>query len=152
MRRRSGVSSSKNDPDTRRIDITIARRTSPFTEAQRFETLYLPQTIDQRGVRTHRINCQNLRSKINAPMCQPAATPIQKCLSVPTGEGKLLALFCFKEREDIRSPECWREYEYSDGIEVSYRFKRPYLPEWLAIDTAVRKFVADLDQSRQAAQ
>jgi len=141
----------ENDPDTRRIDITIARRTSPFTETQRFETLYLPQTIDQRGVRTpYKLSKFAFKDqRANVPTSGYADSEM---FVGADKESNLLALFCFKEREDIRSPECWREYEYSDGIEVSYRFKRPYLPEWLAIDTAVREFVANLDQAKKADQ
>ena len=37
-----------------------------------------------------------------------------------------------------------------DTIEVSYRFKRPYLPEWRALDAAVQEFIVGLDQSRPA--
>ncbi len=137
----------ENEPDTRRIDITIARRASSFTEAQRFESLYLPQTADQRGVRT--------------PYQLTKFTFVERRADVPTNgykdtelfvgadtDGNLLALFCFKERPDIRSPECWREYEYNDKIEVSYRFKRPYLPEWRAIDEKVREYVSGLDLTK----
>ena len=66
--------------------------------------------------------------------------------------GGTAAVFCFKEKEEITSPDCWREYEYGETIEVSYRFKRPYLPEWRAIDAAVQKFVAELDQTRIAGE
>ena len=137
----------ENDPDTRRIDITIARRTSAFTEKQRFESLYLPQTIDQRGVRTpyHLTKFAFKDQHADAPTSGYADSE----LFVGSNENNnLMALFCFKERNDIRSPECWREYEYSDNVEVSYRFKRPYLPEWRTIDSEVRKFVANLEQAQ----
>ena len=141
----------ENDPATRRIDITISRRTSPFNETERFETLYLPQTVDQRGVRTpyqlSKFTFKDQRANV------PTSGYADSEMFVGVDENNsLLALFCYQEREDIRSPECWREYEYSDTVEVSYRFKRPYLPEWRAIDTEVRKFVAGLDQTRQADQ
>ncbi len=141
----------ENDPDTRRIDITISRRTSPFNETQRFETLYLPQTVDQRGVKTpyHLSKFTFKDQRANVPTSGYADSEMFVGVD---NDNQLLALFCFEEREDIRSPECWREYEYSDAIEVSYRFKRPYLPEWRAIDTKVREFVADLDQAQQANQ
>ena len=140
----------ENAPDTRRIDISIARRVSPFTEQERFETLYLPQTTDQRGVRTPyqltKFTFQETRS--NVPTSGYANTEL---FVGADEEGGLLALFCFEERDYVASPECWREYEYNDAIEVSYRFKRPYLPEWRAIDTAVRDFVASLDQTTTTA-
>ncbi|WDI31655.1 hypothetical protein PUV54_00445 [Hyphococcus flavus] len=138
-----------NDPDTRRIDITISKRSSVFTESQRFERLYLPETIDQRGVRTPyqltKFNFKDQRS--NVPTNGYADTE----LFVGTDKDEdLAALFCFKELEEISSPECWREFEYGDTIEVSYRFKRPYLPEWRSLDAAVQDFVRKLDQSTLA--
>ncbi|MEO1253042.1 MAG: hypothetical protein AAFW81_11945, partial [Pseudomonadota bacterium] len=57
------------------------------------------------------------------------------------------ALFCFKERDDIPSPECWRSYEFGDGVTVNYRFKRPYLPEWRAIDAKVQAYVAGIERT-----
>ena len=136
----------ENDEDSRRIDITIARRSSIFTEQERFETLYLPQTVDQRGVRTPykltKFAFKNQRSDV--PTNGYADTELfvgQDDLE------SLTALFCFQERDDIRSPECWREYEHSDTIEVTYRFKRPYLPEWKAIDAAVRAYVNEIENA-----
>jgi len=141
----------ENAPDTRRLDIVIAKRTSVFNETQRFGTLYLPQTVDQRGVRTPyqltKFAFKDGRS--NVPTNGYADTE----LFIGTDENdQLLALFCFKERDDIQSPECWRDYEYNDKIEVSYRFKRPYLPEWRAIDKEVHKFIEGLDVSKQTGQ
>jgi hypothetical protein len=140
-----------NEPDTRRIDITISKRNSMFNEAERFERLYLPQTVDTRGVRTPyqltKFTFKDQRS--NVPTNGYAETEL--FVGADAG-GATAAVFCFKEKEDVTSPECWREYEYGDKIEVSYRFKRPYLPEWRALDAAVQEFVANLDQSRTASE
>lgn len=141
----------ENAPDTRRIDIVISKRSSAFAEAERFERLYLPQTVDSRGVRTPyqltKFTFKDQRS--NVPTNGYADTEL--FAGVDSG-GATAAIFCFKEKEDIQSPECWREFEYGDTVEVSYRFKRPYLPEWKALDEAVRNFVAGLDQSRLAGE
>lgn len=141
----------ENDADTRRIDISIARRSSPFSEQERFETLYLPQTVDQRGVRTPyqltKFTFREQRANV------PTSGYIDTELFVGVDEDdQLIALFCFKERDDITSPECWREYVYNDQVEVSYRFKRPYLPEWRAIDSQVRDYIESIDRSRPADQ
>lgn len=136
----------ENDPQTRRIDILISKRTSTFDEAQRFEILYLPQTVDQRGVRTpyQLTKFAFTEQRASVPTNGYANTE----LFVGADENDaMIALFCFKERSDIPSPECWRTYEYSDGIEITYRFKRPYLPEWRAIDTEVSEFVAGIDRT-----
>lgn len=141
----------ENEPDTRRIDITISKRSSMFNEVQRFERLYLPETIDARGVRTpYQLTKFTFKDqRADAPTNGYSGTE----LFVGTDETEAMAaVFCFKEAEDVSSPECWREYEYGDTIEISYRFKRPYLPEWRALDAAVQKFVAELDQSPPATQ
>ncbi|MAW79601.1 MAG: hypothetical protein CMI63_05140 [Parvularcula sp.] len=141
----------ENEPDTRRIDIVISKRSSMFTEAERFERLYLPQTVDPRGVRTPyqltKFTFKDQRS--NVPTNGYADTEL---FVGADANGGTAAVFCFKEKEEITSPDCWREYEYGETIEVSYRFKRPYLPEWRAIDAAVQKFVAELDQTRIAGE
>lgn len=135
-----------NDPQTRRIDMVIAKRTMPITEADRLERLYLPNTVDKRGVRTpyQLTKFAFADRRANVPTNGYGDTE----LFVGADENdEVIALFCFKERSEIQSPECWRTFEYSDQIEVSYRFKRPFLPEWRAIDEAVRKYVSDIDRS-----
>ncbi|MHA7872524.1 MAG: hypothetical protein ACX939_09265 [Hyphococcus sp.] len=135
----------ENDPQTRRIDILLAKRTTTFSEAQRFDILYLPQTVDQRGVRTpYQLTKFAFKE-------QRASVPTNGYANTELFVGaddndNIIALFCFKEGGDIPSPECWRTYEYSDDIEVTYRFKRPYLPEWRTIDAEVRSFVEGIEQ------
>ena len=134
---------TENAADTRRIDILINRRTSAFVEADRVRNLYMPQTNDQRGVRTpHQLVKYTFRDqRSNVPTNGYAATDLF------LGEGdqeNMIALFCFQDKPEIISPECWREYELNSTVSVSYRFKRPYLPEWQAIDARVQEFVSEL--------
>lgn len=133
----------ENASDTRRIDILISKRTSVFTESERIETLYLPQTNDRRGVRTpYQLVKYTFRDqRANVPTNGYADMELYLG---DTAEGDTMALFCFDEHADVESPECWREYELTPTITVSYRFKKPYLAEWKAIDTNVRAFVESL--------
>ena len=133
----------ENADDTRRIDIQIAQRISAFTEAERIDILYLPQTNDRRGARTpfQLVKYTFRDQRANAPTNGYSQTELYLGESA---EGEVLALFCFEEREEIKSPECWREYELTPTVTVTYRFKRPYLAEWKAIDARVRSFVEDL--------
>ena len=133
----------ENAPDTRRIDILITQRASVFSEAERVETLYLPQTADRRGTRTpyQLVKYAFRDQRANVPTNGYANSELYLG---ETEEGDLIALFCFSEREDLPSPECWREYELGPTVTVSYRFKLPYLPEWRAIDSRVRAFVEGL--------
>lgn len=144
----------ENAPNTRRIDILIAKRTSAFTEAERIETLYLPRTIDQRRQRTpYQLTKYTFKDEGDQRDDVPTNGYANTELFLgATMEGDVMALFCFKEREDITSPDCWRKYEYNDNVDVSYRFKRPYLPEWRAIDQTVREFVTKLDTTKPSTQ
>jgi hypothetical protein len=133
----------ENAPDTRRVDMLIAQRTSPFTERERIDILYMPQTIDQRGARTpfNLIKYDFKEQRANVPTSGYADAELYLGESA---EGEVIALFCYKQRDDLPSPECWRELEVSAGVTLTYRFKRPYLAEWRKIDTEVRKFVSGL--------
>lgn len=133
----------ENAPDTRRIDILIAERTSPFTERERIDILYLPQTIDRRGERTpyQLIRHDFKEQRANVPTSGYSGAELY------LGEGadkEVIALFCYKERDDTPSPECWRELELTPSVTLKYTFKRPYLAEWRKIDEEVRKFVNGL--------
>ncbi|MEM8936963.1 MAG: hypothetical protein AAGC77_11205 [Pseudomonadota bacterium] len=136
----------ENDPQTRRIDITISERSLSFDEATRFELLYLPNTVDQRGVRTPYQLTKFAFKQQRADVPSNGYADTELFVGVD-GEERFIALFCFQDREDIPSPECWRSLDYADGIAVSYRFKRPYLPEWRAIDAAVQEFVGGIHRS-----
>lgn len=139
----------ENPKDTRRIDILISKRTSTFDEQQRIDVLYLPYTNDRRGIRTpyQLVKYTFKDSRENVPTSGYADTEL---FLGETEDNKTMALFCYEEREDIRSPDCWREYELSPTVSVSYRFKRHLLDEWRAIDTRVRAFVNDMVQTPES--
>lgn len=136
----------ENASDTRRIDILISQRTSAFSEQERIDVLYLPQTNDRRGARTPfqlvKYTFQDQRESV--PTNGYAGTELYLG---ETDDGSSFALFCFADREEVKSPECWREYELTPTVSVSYRFKRPYLAEWKAIDARVREFVEGLSKN-----
>ena len=137
----------ENAPDTGRIDILIKKRALAFNEEERVNQLYLPQTIDKRGLRTpyQLVKYEFSDQRSNVPTNGYAGTEL---FLGETENNALMALLCFKEAEAVKSPECWREYELTDDVNIIYRFKRPYLPEWRAIDTKVRAFVTDFMSGR----
>lgn len=136
----------ENEPDTRRLDIVISKRVSAFTEEDRLNVLYLPQTVDQRGVRTPYQLTKFTFSEMRANVPTNGYANTEMYVGRDADEN-VIVLFCFKENVDLPSPECWREFDYSDSVEVTYRFKRPYLPEWRAIDTKIREYIGKIDQS-----
>jgi len=127
-------------PDTRRINISISAKHTLFSEADRIQRLYLPNTVDQRGSRTpYRLNRYKFRpERDNVPTNGYANTTL---FLGEASNGQTLALFCYVEIPSIPNPDCWREYELSENLSVTYRFKRPFLAEWKEIDTRVREFI-----------
>lgn len=133
----------ENKKDTRRVDIVISGRTSAFDEQERIDVLYLPQTNDPMGAATpfqlRKYTFKDARA--NVPTNGYSDTEL---FLGQTSNGKTMALFCFEERDDIRSPDCWREFELTKDVTVSYRYKRKLLEEWKAIDGKVTAFVEGL--------
>ncbi|NWG71214.1 MAG: hypothetical protein HXY23_06335 [Parvularculaceae bacterium] len=130
----------ENKKDTRRIDIMIKARKSAFDEQERIDVLYMPQVNDRRGAATplQLVKYTFKDSRSNVPSNGYADTEL---FLGQTDGGRTMALFCFEDREDIRSPDCWREFELTDEITVIYRYKRRMLEEWKAIDSRVTAFV-----------
>lgn len=133
----------ENASDTRRVDILIASRTSPFTERERIDILYMPQTTDSRGARTpyQLLKYEFKEQRANVPTSGYSGSELY--LGEDANKA-MIAIFCMKERDDAISPECWRELELSQGVTMTYRFKRPYLAEWRRIDEEIRTFVDGL--------
>ncbi len=138
-----------NEPDSRRIDMTIVPRVSSFTETDRINALYLPHTIDQRGTRTpyglNRYVFKKQRETVPTNGYANSTLFIGEAM-----DGNTVALFCYNEDvPTITSPECWRELEINADLAVIYRFKRPYLAEWRDIDQKVREFIRNAMTSSQ---
>jgi hypothetical protein len=133
----------ENAPDTRRVDILLATRTSPFSERERIDILYMPATIDRRGARTpyQLIKYDFKEQRANVPTSGYSDTELYLGES---DDGQVIAIFCYEKRDDIVSQDCWRELELSPTTSLTYRFKRPYLAEWRKIDAEVRAFVDGL--------
>ena len=139
----------ENAPDTRRVDIIVRRRTSPMSEQERIDTLYLPRTVDPAGTRTpYKLDKYAFQDADNANASVP--TDGFEEIELYLGEdsnGDMVSIFCFKELEEIPSPECWRKLAYNANVEVSYRFKRPYLPDWQDINEKVLNYIRTIDST-----
>ncbi|MEM8987024.1 MAG: hypothetical protein AAGC95_09905 [Pseudomonadota bacterium] len=135
----------ENDPRAPRIDILIEGRTQLFNEAERLEKLYLPLTIDGRGVPTP-FELQRYTFRESRPDSPMNGYRDEELFIGRDENGAPIVLRCFKELPHIDSPDCRREYELGGNISITYRFKRPYMEEWRTIDIAVRGFVEQLHQ------
>lgn len=131
----------ENEADSRRIDMLIQQRRTPFSEAERFEILYLPRVVDRDGI-PHEHGLKRYTFRRGAEGI-PASGYSDKEMLVGTDyTGAQAVFFCYQgSLSDPVVPECFREVELSDQTSLKYRFKRPYLAEWLQIDERVRDFV-----------
>lgn len=134
----------ENRADSRRLDVVLEEKGSPFTEAQRLEVLYLPQTIGRQGTPAEH-GLLRYAFRQGTPT-QPASGYADKVMYLGQAEdGAQAVLFCYAEREDaVVPPDCYRQYDLTGGVTVKYYFKAPYLPEWREIDARVRGFVEGL--------
>lgn len=135
---------TENEPNSRRLDIVIERKNTPFTEDERLGTLYMPQTVDKRGTPDeHELTRFAFRQ---GSATQPASGYADKIMYIGEAEdGSRAVIFCYRETPDlIVPPDCYRQYDLTGRVAVKYYFKRPYLAEWRRIDERVRAFVADL--------
>ena len=57
------------------------------------------------------------------------------------GEARILLLICDRIIAQIESPNCSRSLLLGPGLELSYRYKRHHIEDWLQIDEAVVSLV-----------
>ena len=135
---------TENRENSRRLDIVLEEKNSPFGELERLEVLYLPQTVDRRGTPdAHGLVRYGFRQ---GSATQPASGYADKEMYLGrTADDARAVLFCYREDPaGIVPPDCYRQYDLTDAVTVKYYFKRPYLPEWRKIDERVRAFVDGL--------
>ncbi|MEL6372252.1 MAG: hypothetical protein AAFR03_16215 [Pseudomonadota bacterium] len=133
----------ENADDTRRLDIEIAKKSGYFTERDRIEKLFMPETVEQpEQITPYELLLYEFKEqRADVPSSGYSDTELYLGKSETSD---VLAIICNKDREDIVSPDCWRQTETPDGLRITYRFKRPYLPEWKQIDAEVLAFVERL--------
>lgn len=138
----------ENAFNSRRIDITIRKKGTPFTEEQRLEILYFPNVNEREGAPYDFGLTRYSFKKGGALESAPASGYANKELLIARDEsGDVAALFCYQgKKDDVVPPECYREFDFNDRVSVKYRFKRAYLAEWQRIDSRVHEFVSGLAQ------
>lgn len=136
---------TENNAESRRIDIDINERKTPFTEEQRLELLYFPNVIDREGLPfDHDLTRYSFRQG-NASDIAPASGYANKEMLIGRNDaGDVAVFFCYPgTADDIVPPECFREFDLTGQVSVKYRFKRPYLAEWKQIDSRVVELLGD---------
>jgi len=132
----------ENDPRSRRIDIFIDGQQGYFDEAERLDKLYLPLTLANSATRTPSglVRYSFVERRPDTPTNGFRDTEL---FVGAVEDGRFVAILCTIPGDLAPAPDCRREYEFG-GVSVTYRFKRPYLAEWRAIDARVRDFVDGL--------
>ncbi len=136
----------ENKKDSRRIDINIFQRRTPFNESERIEYLYMPQVIDKRG-EEYKYGLTKFTFKDRGTNTETNGFSGRDLFLGPRPDGSesLIVLFCYKE-DGILPADCYREYELNEKVSVKYIFKRAYLAEWAKIDAQIRQFITKLNQ------
>ncbi|MEO1016010.1 MAG: hypothetical protein AAFX08_12575 [Pseudomonadota bacterium] len=120
--------------------MTIAERSAAFSEKERIEKLYLPGVKDRSGEKTvHQL--VRFEFKERSDDVPTNGYSENELFIGEAANGDQIAIFCVREQSSVSSPHCWREFEITENVTLTYKFKKPYLPEWRAIDAQVRKFI-----------
>ncbi|MEM6538606.1 MAG: hypothetical protein AAF668_12865 [Pseudomonadota bacterium] len=131
----------EDDPQARRIDIIISERIAQFGEQDRIEKLFLPRTKKRSAERvTNGLTRYEFRDRLSDV---PTNGYAENELFIGIDQNdEAIAILCELEAAAPTNPHCWREYELSDQVSLIYKFKKPYLQEWRAIDRQVQTFLA----------
>lgn len=135
-----------NEPDSRRILMSLGPKRSVFAEEERLEKIYLPHVVDKSGqVSDYQLTKFTFKKgHTNAPT---NGYNNKDMFVGTTRDGQTIVLFCYKPSDDELIPsECWRAVDFSKKISVRYYFSRAYLPEWRKIDVTVRQFLTNLEK------
>lgn len=135
---------TQNRPDTRRIDLVVEEKRAPFTEAERIDVLYLPQTVDRRGTPgTEELEGLTRYAFRKGAEGRPASGYADKEMFVGVDEdGGPVVILCYEEVASAVLPaDCYRQYDATDQVAVKYQFKRAFLPEWRRIDERSRALI-----------
>ncbi len=107
---------------------------SQFNERERFEKIYQRLVLDAEGKK----GPHGFRKY---EFSETSGYKDEDLFVWLSPENDIVVLRCFKQTEIIASPTCRRDLDYSDQIELKYRFKRSHLSRWKNIDKGMLELV-----------
>lgn len=128
---------SGNEADSPVIFFEVSDYQTALSEKQRFERIYLENTVDKKG-RQGPYGFTIFQFSENSGYKDEDLFVYGKDTDSP------VIIRCYKKSETIPSPHCRRDFRTSETLLLSYRYKRPWLAQWRAIDQALQNFVHSL--------
>ncbi len=126
-----------NAPDSPVIYFEIISFTPALTEKERLERVYMENVVDRKG-RQGPYGFRMYQFMENTGYKDEDLFVYGRNTDSP------VVIRCYRETELIPSPHCRRDLELTDTLLLSYRYKRPWLAQWRAIDQSLRAFVLSL--------
>ncbi|MFP3942374.1 MAG: hypothetical protein ACLFWF_00670 [Alphaproteobacteria bacterium] len=123
-----------NAPDSPVVFFELRGTAPPLSEAERPDAIYMSHVVEggggegPSGLTRHQFSDDS-----------PFAGEDLFIGKDPNGDAVVFR--CSRRSGMVPSPNCWRETVLDNGLAMSYRFKRPYLKYWQAIDRGLRTLV-----------
>lgn len=120
----------ENDPENPIIYFEIHLARLPLTEAERVEQIYLERLSGEAG--------EELGFGLTQFAFADDSSYADEDLFLGEDEnGQVVAIICTEVSSVVPSPNCRRGLELSDGLRLSYRFKRAHLDRWREINSGL---------------
>ena len=125
----------ENEADNPVIYFEIQLARLPMTETERVDHIYRERLADQDG--------DELGYGLTLHEFASDSSYADEDLFLGEDEdGNTVAFLCTRLTTVVPSPNCRRDLELSDGLRLSYRFKRAHLEEWRQINSGLLDLVA----------
>ena len=123
-----------NAPDSRVVNLVLKSASALLPEQERLDRVYMLQVENPKGKPgPYGLRQYSFRAD--------SGYHDQDLFAGMTDKGPML-LLCTKLAPDVASPGCMRDMKLTEGLSLSYRFKRGHLSQWRQIDTAVGAHIA----------
>jgi hypothetical protein len=124
-----------NGPNSRVVNIAIQNGRTILPEEERIDRIYRAQVDDPKG-KPGPYGLRQYAFRADSGYHE------QDLFVGMTDHGPAVFL-CTRRTAELPSPGCMRDLPLTNGLTLSYRFKRGQLGEWRRIDTNLRARIAD---------
>jgi len=127
----------RNDASSPVIFFDISTYQTALSEKQRFERIYLENVVDKQGR-------QGPYGFTVFQFSETSGYRDEDLFVYGKNTASPVIIRCYKNTDIIPSPHCRRDFRINENLLLSYRYKRPWLAQWRAIDQALQNFVRAL--------
>jgi hypothetical protein len=135
---------ASNQPDSDVVYLQLREDNFNISEKERIERIYLAQVVKRDGAPGH--------FGLKQYEFLPQTGYRDDDLLVGDTDAGPMALRCTRPSQIAPSPNCLREILLTQGVTLTYRFKRAHLEQWKDIDMGTRKLVASFIRKPQRAR